>query len=270
VSRPLIVVTNDDGIRSPGLAAAAQAVAPLGEVLIVAPREQQSGSGRSMPVSSDGRLFKVQVARDGQRWEAYAAHASPAQAVQHALMELADRKPALVVSGINYGENLTTSITISGTVGAALESASHGVPSIAISLQTAKEQHLSYDETVDFSGAQHFLRMFAEKLIAQQMPFDVDVLKIDVPQGASAETPWRVTRLDRNWYYVPLAPSRETLDGEGRIGYDVIPANPSGPDTDVAAIVEGVVSVTPLSVDMTSRVDLDALGKLLRDTQDGR
>ena len=132
MTRPLILLTNDDGIKSPGLAAAAAALDPIGELLIVAPTEQQSGTGRSMPVHSDGRLFETTISANGQTWNAFSANATPAQAVQHAVLELAERKPALAVSGINFGENVGLGVTISGTVGAALEAAAHRIPALAV------------------------------------------------------------------------------------------------------------------------------------------
>ncbi len=262
--RPLIVITNDDGIASPGLAAAAAAMASLGDLLIVAPAKQQSGTGRSMPGHNDGRLTRHTITFDGQSWPGYGANASPAQAVQHAVLELADRTPALLVSGINYGENVGTAVTISGTVGAALEAAAHGIRSIAISLQTDPSLHHSYDESVNFRPAGHFARRFAERWLASDLPADIDVLKIEVPAVATVKTPWEIARLERNPYFVPVPGKRASLDAEGRIGYKLAPHGPSADDTDVAVLLRAHVAVTPLSLDMTSRVDPGELGTMLR------
>lgn len=264
MTEPLILLSNDDGIDSPGLLALAQALDPLGELLIVAPRHQQSGMGRAMPGTNDGRLFATRIGTEEKHWTAYAAHASPAQAIQHALLELAGRRPALAAVGINYGENVGMSITISGTVGAAFEAAVYGLPSLAVSLEVPHvEQHLSNDPTVDFSVAGHFARRFAERLIAGGIPFDVDVLKVEVPDGATLRTPWRVTRLERTPYFRPLPPERASLTDAGRIGYELMPNDALAADSDARAVVEGVVSVTPLSLDMTSRVDLADLRRVL-------
>ncbi len=132
--KPLILVTNDDGISSKGLRAAAEACAPLGEVLICAPTLQQSGTGRSMPITSEGRIFPQDLLIDDGLVQGYAIEGTPAQVVQHGLFEIAQRPVDLVVSGINYGENLGEGITVSGTIGAALESASFKLPSLAVSL----------------------------------------------------------------------------------------------------------------------------------------
>ncbi|MDD5656946.1 MAG: 5'/3'-nucleotidase SurE, partial [Elusimicrobia bacterium] len=117
-----ILVCNDDGIDSPGLRAAAQAVAGLGEVVVAAPARQQTASGRGYSFRSDAALEPVEFTAAGRALEAYRLDCSPAMLVQHALPVLfAGKPPALVVCGINYGENVGTSVTTSGTVGAALE-----------------------------------------------------------------------------------------------------------------------------------------------------
>jgi 5'-nucleotidase len=264
--RPLILFTNDDGIESPGLWRVAEAFADLGDILVVAPREQQSGMGRSMPVASEGRIYRRELSMNGHPYKAYAVDGTPAQAVQHGVLELADRLPALVVSGINYGENTGNGVTISGTVGAALEAASLGIPAIAVSQQTPKDLHLSYSPEVDFSVAACFTRRFGEWLIQHpHRPDDVDVLKIDVPWGATMETPWRVTRLSRRRVYWPTRPERIALSDIGRIGYHLdTDAGKAEPDSDVYVVMHAhEVSVTPISLDMTSRTDLFRLRQIL-------
>lgn len=264
--RPLILFTNDDGIDSPGLWAVAGAFGDLGDILIVAPRLQQSGMGRSLPVASEGRIYPRELPMNGTPYKAFAVDATPAQAVLHGVLELADRLPSLVVSGINYGENAGNGVTISGTVGAALEAASLSIPALAVSQQTPKDLHLTYSNEVDFSAAAHFARVFGEWLLnVPDRPDDVDVLKIDVPCEATPETPWRVTRLSRRRVYWPTRPERVALGEIGRIGYayEADPAE-AEPDSDVYAVLhEGVVSVTPMSLDMTSRTDLFRLRQLL-------
>jgi 5'-nucleotidase len=253
--RPLILLTNDDGIESPGLAAAALAFDTMGDLLIVAPCAQQSGMGRSMPMANNGRLFEKRVCCNGHCWPAFGAEASPAQAVQHGILELADRRPALVISGVNYGENVGIGVTISGTVGAALEAAAHGIPAIAISLQVDIEQHFTLDQSVDFSTAAYFARFFAERWLAAGLLPDTDVLKIDVPSHATPDATWRITRLERAPYFRPLLSRRNHLNDAARIGYEMVIPEKYDPDSDVAAILDGVVSVTPISLDLTSRIE---------------
>jgi 5'-nucleotidase len=264
--KPVILFTNDDGIGSPGLWAAAEAFADIAEPLVVAP-----GMGRSLPVASEGRIYEERHVFIGVDTAVYAVDGTPAQAVQHGVIELAPRLPSLVVSGINYGDNTGNGVTISGTVGAALEAASLGIPAIAVSQETPRDLHLSYAD-VDFSAAAYFTRQFGEWLLGHRRPDDVDVLKIDVPMGATRETRWRVTRLSRRRVYWPTRPERVALRDVGRLGYEIKldPAD-TEPDSDVYTILrDGLVSVTPISLDMTSRTDLYRLEQLLAtDTSNG-
>ena len=261
-----ILLTNDDGIRSPGLWTAAGALSELGFVHVVAPRDQFSGAGRSMPITSDGRIEERALQVNDKLWTVYSVGGTPAQTVLHAILEIMPVCPDLVVSGINYGENLGTGITVSGTVGAALEAASMGIPALAMSLETEKEYHLSYSPEIDFTTAGYFTAYFARLLIERRLPPDVNVLKVDVPSTATTDTPWKITRLSRLPYYEPLRPDREDWGQPGRVGYRRA-GDPSldDADTDVYAVrVLRHISVTPLSLDMTSRVDFNELANMLR------
>lgn len=262
-----ILLTNDDGIRSPGLWAAAASLSDLGFVTVTAPRDQSSGMGRSLPNTSDGIMREERVQVNGQEWSVFAVGGSPAQAVLHGILEVLKFKPDLVVSGINYGENVASGVTISGTVGAALEAASLGIPSLAVSLETDSKYHLSYSQEVNFSTAAAFTRYFAEMLLKKKFPTDVDALKVDVPWDATPATPWQLTRVSRQRYYEPLAPDRNSWDQPGRIGYrQVERLEDEPPDTDVYVLrKKRWVSVSPLSLDITSRVDFDELNKIMRD-----
>ena len=144
--KPQILLTNDDGILSPGLWAAAASLSRLGFVTVTAPRDQCSGMGRSLPSTSDGIIEEKQVEVNDQAWTVYSVGGSPAQTVLYGILDVMKHKPDLVVSGINYGENVATGVTISGTVGAALEGAALGIPSLAVSLEAAPELHLTYSE----------------------------------------------------------------------------------------------------------------------------
>ena len=265
-NRPQILLTNDDGIRSPGLWAAAEALMEVGYVTVAAPREQSSGYGRSMPTSSDGVISKEEVEVRGKTWEVYAVGGSPAQAVQHGVFEIASRKPDLLVAGINYGENVGLGVTISGTVGAALEGAALGIPSIAISIEAEPELHLSYSREVDFTTSAYFTRFFAQITLRKKWMPGVDVLKVEVPRDATPETPWQITRLTLARYYVPIKPDRVNLDEPVRVGYTVSQEHETfgvGSDAHVLRVLRQV-AVTPLSIDLTSHVDFGALEQQLR------
>lgn len=261
-----ILLTNDDGIRSPGLWAAARALSELGFVHVAAPREQFSAAGRSLPSSSDGLIQPQEIEVNGQTWKAYAVGGAPAQTVLHAVLEILPQPPDLLVSGINYGENVGSGVTISGTIGAALEGASLGIPSLAVSLETEQQHHYTHSDSVDFSTAAYFTRYFARLMLLHCLPEDVDVLKVDLPREATPETPWEVTRLSRRRYFEATAPQRASWDTPARVGYRPASGHEKdAPDTDIYALnVRRIISVTPLSLDLTSRVELRKLENLLR------
>jgi len=261
-----ILLTNDDGIHSPGLWSAAEALSTLGFVTVVAPREQCSGTGRSLPFASDGIIQPASVCVRGKDWTVYAVGGTPAQAVLHGVLEVMPQRPDLVVSGINYGENVATGITISGTVGAAMEAASHGILALAVSLETEQAHHLSYSTDVDFSTAAHFTAYFARLLLEKRLPKDVDLFKVDVPSDAVPQTPWQLTRVARQRYYQPIAPQRRSWDEPGKIDYKeaaILDLEPEDSDVHVLRI-KRMISVTPLSLDFTSRVRFAALDRLMR------
>src|SRR5512136_2289948 len=181
-----ILLTNDDGIQSPGLWAAAGALSQLGYVHVVAPRDQFSGAGRSLPSTSDGIITPQQMQVNGKLWTVYSVGGTPAQAILHAICEILPERPDLVVSGINYGENLGVGVTVSGTVGAAMEGAGNGVPALAVSLETDASEHLSYSTEIDFSAAAYFTTLIANMILERPLPEDVDLIKLDVPCDATS------------------------------------------------------------------------------------
>lgn len=265
--KPLILLTNDDGIASPGLLAAAEAVCDLGELLIVAPATQQTGMGRSTPRLLNGTLA-IETLRIGcEDVRVYSLNGSPAQTVVLTVLGIAPRRPALVVSGINHGENLGTAVTGSGTIGAALQAAEMGIPGLAVSLETDKAYHYNHAEGLHWGAAAHFTRLFAKRMLEASLPFDVDVLKIDVPADATDATPWRLTRQARQSYYKALPPAEPLKPGPlVELDYCIeVDWEGLDADTDVYAFVKDrVIAVTPLSEDLTSRTDFPGLERLLR------
>jgi 5'-nucleotidase len=266
-NKPHILLTNDDGIRSPGLWAAASELSKIGFVTVTAPREQSSGMGRSLPSTSDGIIRKEQVQVNGQEWDVYAVGGSPAQSVLHGVFEVLSFKPDLVVSGINYGENVGYGITISGTVGAAMEAASLGIPALAVSLQTETQYHLSHSEDVDFSTAGYFTAYFAKRILEKNYLQGVHLMKVEVPTHATPETEWQITRLSPQRYYAPVPAKRDSWEQPGTIMYkEAANLEQEEEDTDVFVLrKKKMVAVTPLNLDMTARVKFSDFDKLLRD-----
>lgn len=264
-----IVVTNDDGVQAPGIWAAAAALADLGEVTISAPRAQASGSGRSFPFFNDGKISVQTMEKYGRTWQAHAVGGTPAQAVFHAVNDILRCKPDLVVSGINFGENLGDSLGSSGTIGGALEAAGLGIPALAVSLQLKNHRlEMRHPSEADFAAAAYFTRFFAHLVLQNPLPHDVDVLKIDVPYDAVPQTPWRITRSAAHFhYYSIVSGQRQNWDEPAK--YNIIRNDQTReglpPDSDVVAVAhDHVVAVTPLSIDMSSRIQLDDLSRELK------
>lgn len=257
--QPLILVTNDDGIHSPGLHAVVEAVCDLGQIFVAAPRQQYSNAGRSYVAAqlqnTDARLEHLPV--DCPSAVAYSLEGSPAQSVMRAVVELVPKMPDLLISGINYGENMGVGVTVSGTIGAAIEGACAGIPGLAVSLQTPQEFHYKHSTEVDFSVAAAFTRKFALLALTHRLTADIDILKIDVPAKATVDSPWQLTRISRQQYYVAIPRRKLSPDSDEEVDYEIrVDPHTLEPDSDIQALaVDGVVAVSPLSIDLSSRVD---------------
>lgn len=252
-NRPLILVTNDDGIASPGLVAAVAAVYDLADVLVVAPKDQQTGASRNF-LRHPGTRHDETLIVNGTEVPATAFEASPAQVIRAGIMLLAPREPDLVIAGINYGENVGMGLTISGTVGASIEAASFGVPALAVSLETDIEHHLSHDDAVDFTTATVVIQRLVQRVLAKSLPAGIDVLNVNVPQNATPETAWRVTRVSRQPYFQSTVAPNPDKGRPGFIGYERrVDFDALEPDSDIhALLVDEVVSISPLSIDLTA------------------
>ncbi|MCP1223620.1 5'/3'-nucleotidase SurE [Sebaldella sp. S0638] len=259
--RPLILITNDDGVNSPGLMAAAEAAAKLGDVLIAAPRFQQSSMGRSLPKNENaGKIEKLKLKINGEEKEAYGVHGSPALAVSHGILELADRKPSLCISGINYGENLGLSISCSGTVGAAYEADSHNIPSIAVSVGVPlNKQHSSDYSKIDWKAAKAAITKLADLILNKGLNDDIRILNVNVPREANEKTEYRVTKQSRHNYSVFLKPEERNLNEsyilKSKLDVDIKNIEKN---SDIYALYfDKVISVTPLTWDLTAKGELE-------------
>ena len=264
--KPQILLTNDDGIDSPGLWAAAEALSELGYVWVAAPRDQASSTGRSMPMSSDGKITVKQMHVNGQDWVVHAVGGTPAQTVLHAIHEIVGQPVDLVVSGINYGLNIGLSVTVSGTVGAAIEGVANGVPSIAVSLETDQEHFFSHSEEIDFSAAAHFTKKFAGYLLDPDVDLGTNFLKIEVPEDATPETEWAFSRLSTEPFYRSTSDGPRDWDQPHKLGYYVRnDLENFTPGTDLyVTLVERKVAVTPMTLDMTAPVAFDEIRAQLK------
>lgn len=246
--KPSILLTNDDGVSSTGLWAAFEALNPIAEVTVVAPATQQSAVGRSISIFEPLRASQVLI--NGEK--AWAVAGKPTDAVIIGLYSLR-LKPALVVSGINIGENLSTeSIMTSGTVGAALEASNQGTKAIAFSLQV-EDQGDKFDDpryhSQSFDAAKKVVRDVVQRILAHGFCPDTDVINVNIPSQVKGG--YEVTRLAHKLFHTGV---EKRLDPRGRpyfwINGPLVEDAEEG--TDVHAIRKGNVSVTPITLDCTS------------------
>ncbi len=240
-----ILVTNDDGVQSPGLLALAQEMRKLGEVIVVAPERNWSASGHVKTMERPLRVNEVRLA-DGTT--AYATDGAPSDCVALAALGLVPRKFDIVVSGVNPRENIGQDITYSGTVTAAMEAViTAGVPGVAISLEASPSNELP-----DFGPAARVARRIVAAVMHHGLPQGV-LLNVNVPRLPEAQ--WKGIRVTRQGLRIYRDALEKRLDPRGRPYYWIGGEEPDGvPEegTDFGALKAGYVSVTPLQLDMTA------------------
>ncbi|MGI9456726.1 MAG: 5'/3'-nucleotidase SurE [Aeoliella sp.] len=249
----LILLTNDDGIYAPGLEAMERELSRLGEVVVVAPATEQSGVGHSITFLTP---LMAKEAFDGDRRRGWAVEGSPADCVKLAIAKFCPREPDLVVSGINGGLNVGINVLYSGTVAAATEGALYDIPSIAVSLEYS--DHARFDRAAQISVG------VIEQLLANDAFRDHKLYNLNMPTSATHrsanETQLRI---------VPMGVARwpaefeERRDPQGRRYYWAAGTPPTEfpCETDLTAIYEGRVTLTPLTVDRTHTVKLPEMHK---------
>lgn len=236
--RPLIVLTNDDGIEAPGLRALEAAFRPLGEVWTVAPGDERSTASHSMNLRRPLRVRRL----GRRRW---AVFGTPVDAVFVALFGLLPRRPALVVSGVNFGPNLGTDTIYSGTVAAAREAALRGVPGLAVSLA----------DGTDYGPAARLAARVAERVLRAGPAALADgrgvLLNLNVPRAPRPGL--RLTRLGRRHYPEEVTVRRSRSGGwSARIGGFPVGSDRT-PGTDTRAVHDGYASLSALTLDLTQR-----------------
>ncbi|MEN3026772.1 MAG: 5'/3'-nucleotidase SurE [Chlorobiota bacterium] len=248
-----ILVTNDDGIEAPGLHALADALRPLGEVVIVAPDRQQSAVGHAVTVSEPLRVVPFRL--DGHS-VGYAVNGTPADCVKLAVTTLLPWRPDVVASGINHGRNTAVNILYSGTVSAATEGTLLGIPSIAFSLD-------AYELEADFSAAAFVARYLVEHLPRLGLPpgtlLNVNIPALPLERIRGIRITRQGTSVWRDWYERRRDPwGREYfwLAGEYLLA-------DSDPDADDVALTQGYVSVTPIRYELTDTALLPHLERVL-------
>ena len=239
------LVTNDDGVMAPGLFALVKEMRQIGKASLLAPDRNWSGGGH---VKTLDRAMRVHEALLADGTVAYASDGAPSDCVALATLGYFKEPIDLVVSGINVGANLGHDVTYSGTVTAAMEAVIACVPGIAVSLEIP-EGHLG---EIDFGPAAHAARMVAQHVIENGLPPEI-LLNVNVPfLSADQIHGFRLTRQGMRVYHSRLD---ERTDPRGRPYYWIGGDAPTGvPErgTDIGALAEGFISVTPLQLDLTA------------------
>jgi len=249
-----ILISNDDGVNSSGILAAKRAVEKLGDVVVVAPSSQQSGIGRALTLFEPLRISSVNL-RDGS--QGFSVSGTPTDAVTLGIFELMDEKPDLLVSGINIGENIGKGeLTTSGTIGAAMEAASFGIPSIAISQQVLRGD-IKFEEGdigLDYSLSEKILYKVAKKVLEKGLPDEVDLLNVNTPSNPLNKD-ILITKLGERMY-TPHVEMRFDPRGKPYYWIDGSPYEKDEEGTDGYALkVEKRPTLTPLSMDLTSNLE---------------
>lgn len=238
--KPLILVTNDDGITAPGVKALISAMKPLGDIVVVAPDSPQSAMGHAITVNSTLYIEKLD-----HEDTLYSCSGTPADCVKIAINEILGRKPDLCVSGINHGSNSSINVIYSGTMSAAIEAGIEGIPSIGFSL-------LDYSWNANFEASAKYARIIASRVLKNGLPEGV-ILNVNIPNALEkdikgikvsrqAKASWieefdkRVNPMGRDYYW--LTGKFVNLD--------------KGEDTDEWALANNYVSLVPVQFDLTA------------------
>lgn len=241
--RPLILVTNDDGITAPGIRALIQIMNTIGDVVVVAPDRPQSGMGHAITVDNVLHCNPITI-DDGPQIE-YSCSGTPADCVKMAINEILNRKPDLCVSGINHGANSSINVIYSGTMSAAVEAGVEGVPAIGFSL-------LDFNYKADFKQGKEFVKRITQSALKNGIP-EATVLNVNIPKLKEQDIKGIKICRQANGYWredfdkrkSPFGKEYYWLSGEF-INKD------KGEDTDIWALENGYISIVPVQFDLTA------------------
>jgi 5'-nucleotidase len=248
----LILVCNDDGIHAPGIEALIETVKPFGKVLVVAPSEGQSGMSHAITIKVPLRIHRVKNEEE-TNVQRYVCSGTPVDCVKLAISRIAERKPDLIVSGINHGGNSSASIVYSGTMAAAMEGCVNGIPSIGFSL-------LDVSREADFTAVKKIAHEIIEKILAS--PLDPGVcLNVNVPQlPHSAIKGIKICRQTKGLWIEEFDkrtdPNRKDYYWLTGLFQNL---EPNATDTDEWALTNNYVSIVPVKIDLTSYETMDKI-----------
>jgi 5'-nucleotidase len=250
--KPVILITNDDGVTAPGIMNLVEAVKDLGKIVVVAPDKPQSGMGHAITIGQPLRLHKIHTIDNVETWS---CTGTPVDCVKLAVDKVLHRKPDICLSGINHGANHSINVIYSGTMSAAVEAAIESIPSIGFSL-------LDYSIEADFTGARKYVRIIVEKMLSTSLDKHT-VLNVNIP-SVPVEL-LKGFKICRQAYAKYVEDFIERHDPHGRqyywltgefINFD------KGKDTDVWALANNYVSVVPVQFDLTHYLLKSKLEKL--------
>lgn len=248
----LILVTNDDGVKAKGLQALIESVSSLGEIIVAAPEEPQSGMSHAITVKTP---LRYRIIKKSENLTIYTVNGTPVDCVKLALNKLVPRRPDMLVSGINHGSNSSTSIFYSGTLGAAIEGSVNMIPSIGFSL-------LNHDPEANMDASINIAKKIAEKVLENSLPKDI-CLNVNIPNLALKEI--KGTKICRQTSGYWKEEFEERTDPNGR-KYFWLTGNfhnnePDATDTDEWALKNNYVSIVPTRPDLTCFDTMNIINK---------
>ena len=252
MKRPLILVTNDDGINAPGIRTLISVVKDIGDVIVVAPDSPQSGMGHAITINST--LHSSKITPKNSEIIEYSCSGTPADCVKLAINELMPRKPDLCVSGINHGSNSSINVIYSGTMSAAIEAGIEGVPAIGFSL-------LDYSWNADFSHSKDFIRKITLNALNNGIPKGV-VLNVNIPAVKKSDIKGvKICRQAKAYWVEEFDKRKNPLGQEYYWLTGKFVNKDQGEDTDEWALKNNYISIVPVEFDLTAHHAIQGLNE---------
>ena len=252
MKRPLILVTNDDGINAPGIRTLISVIKDIGDVIVVAPDSPQSGMGHAITINST--LHSSRITPKNSEIIEYSCSGTPADCVKLAINELMPRKPDLCVSGINHGSNSSINVIYSGTMSAAIEAGIEGVPAIGFSL-------LDYSWNADFSQSKDFIRKITLNALNNRIPKGV-VLNVNIPAVKKSDIKGvKICRQAKAYWVEEFDKRKNPLGQEYYWLTGKFVNKDQGEDTDEWALKNNYISIVPVEFDLTAHHAIQGLNE---------
>ena len=252
MKRPLILVTNDDGINAPGIRTLISVIKDIGDVIVVAPDSPQSGMGHAITINST--LHSSRITPKNSEIIEYSCSGTPADCVKLAINELMPRKPDLCVSGINHGSNSSINVIYSGTMSAAIEAGIEGVPAIGFSL-------LDYSWNADFSQSKDYIRKITLNALNNGIPKGV-VLNVNIPAVKKSDIKGvKICRQAKAYWVEEFDKRKNPLGQEYYLLTGKFVNKDQGEDTDEWALKNNYISIVPVEFDLTAHHAIQGLNE---------